>query len=664
MTVPRGLASTPSMGLFTRSSSHMTAAPPFQFKFEAGGSPSSPDRFGSARSVGPSPPVNEVHAPAVVVSHRAAEGRDACIKRLQEPECGVYQEPIGCSLQLDDCASACRRRVQEIAAEQRRMGQKYTDPAFPPEIHSLFASGRPPPTAPPDAPWPASWQRASEGAFSSASSRRSMDPAFGNPRQGAGENFHLGPLGCASLLGALAALRAAGRPAQELIVWREPEAGVYGVRFFKDGEWMYDILDDFFPLDGTGAPACSYAVSGGDAQDWLALVEKGYAKVHGSYEAAAASSEAEALEDVLGMGASRVDMSEFPIWGELWQHLKSKHARGYVQIAVRRRERLGELLTSGLVSRYVYPLTRLELVDGEMLCELGNPWPHGEWHGRWGESSQERARGPRQLEPLPGSCRPFWMTIQDFCKNFTDIFEARVVSPYWQSCSVVCTSARPSYPLVSVAASTQAIFVLSQGDRRWSGQDDYHGALGLKVYRSRIVAPSKDAVGVRQNVSSPFKNLELLVARPPVRARSVVAEVARLEPNSLYIVAIESEYQCPFATLRILSASAPRFRELSAPEASYFLQAQASAPTATDGGSFSSQGSAERDGSVPPLHGAYGAAYGGASGVAPPRGLPGGLLDQPGADYDGVGRRQEWDHTKLPRFVQACIATCGGPLNC
>ncbi|CAE8659779.1 unnamed protein product, partial [Polarella glacialis] len=128
-----------------------------------------------------------------------------------------------------------------------------------------------------------------------------------------------------------------------LLVWREPEAGIYGVRFFKDGEWMYEILDDLLPVDASGQPICSTARSQGNCQDWVSLIEKAYAKVHGSYEAIALGSEAEALEDVLGIGAGSFAVEDFPIWGELWQHLKGKRSRGYALLAIRRsQERAGE----------------------------------------------------------------------------------------------------------------------------------------------------------------------------------------------------------------------------------------------------------------------------------------------------------------------------------
>merc|ERR1719235_662210 len=146
-------------------------------------------------------------------------------------------------------------------------------------------------------------------------------------------DFMPGPMGGTYLLSALAALKTVGIDPRELIVWREPAAGIYGIRLFKDGEWIYEIFDDFLPLDQHSQPACSRVLCGGEVQDWIALIEKGYAKIHGSYEAAATGSEAEALEDILGMGCIHVNFNEFPIWGELWQHLRSRRPRGHAMVA-------------------------------------------------------------------------------------------------------------------------------------------------------------------------------------------------------------------------------------------------------------------------------------------------------------------------------------------
>mmetsp|Transcript_3852 Transcript_3852/g.4918 ORF Transcript_3852/g.4918 Transcript_3852/m.4918 type:complete len:803 (+) Transcript_3852:109-2517(+) len=581
----------------------------------------------------------------------AIRGRKALLEKHESLSYGVSQEPMGCSLQLDDCVARCRREVQAIAEECRRRGQKYCDPDFPAHASALFANGRTPSrssTSRPDV-LPTQWRRASEGAVSGPGGQNYSPSKILSKLSGSlltGDSAEVlvpGPFGTGYLLGALASLRTVGKEPKELIVFRDPEAGVYGVRLFKDGEWIYEILDDFLPVSREEKPACSRALRDGEVQDWPALLEKAYAKVHGCYEAISGGSELEALEETLGSGANCIQMREFPIWGELWQHLRSKRKRGYAMVAIRRgMEPSGQLLASGLISCLGYPVTRFELVDGEMLCELQNPWSAGTWMGRWGQGSPELdGASPSAMQhvlesrPEHGSKR-FWMSIQDFCMNFTEVCEARVIPPHWHVAAVTSSTERPSYPLISVSAPTQALFVLSQKDRHWDQHEQYQNGVGLRIYRCRVVAPPRNAVGVRQNVSSPFRNLELLAKRDLTRAHCAVVEVAKLEPSCLYIAVIDSEYRSEQLLLHVYTTCLPRFRELSSPESSYLLQAQEEAPAAADHDSFSSQGSVDYTG---------------------PRSI----------DYSEFRSEEGWRDLgdeggamHLPRILQACMTTCTG----
>ncbi|CAK0826516.1 unnamed protein product [Prorocentrum cordatum] len=413
-----------------------------------------------------------------------------------------------------------------------------------------------------------------------------------------------------------------------------------------------------------GAPCCGYAPRATARclvqcmrEDWVALVEKAYAKVHGSYENISSDTHAEALEDIFGTGTAHVDVGDFPIWGELWQHLRGRQRRGFAQVAVRHgMERPGELLNSGLLSGYSYPITRFEFVKGEMVCELQNPWPAGEWTGRWGRGSCEliHCQDGHELRPSPGACRPFRMGIQDFCKHFTDVFEARTVPGSWQSAAVTCSAERPSYPLVSVTSPAQALFVLSQPDRRLlagePGADgaEYPSGIGLRVYRCRVVAPPPNSVGARQNVSSPFGNLELLAEKPITKARSVLVEVARLEPHSLYIAVAVSEFGLQCAKLRVLTQCNMRFRELSAPESRYLLQAEETAVAVADSDSFSSQGSLEpRPVVATPSPARHGIPVRKLSDARDVEGWHGWLKDEISSET-------------APAFLKACLTTCGG----
>ncbi|CAE7895164.1 sol [Symbiodinium necroappetens] len=147
-----------------------------------------------------------------------------------------------------------------------------------------------------------------------------------------------GALGSFHLQGALAMMRSVGKDPNELIVHRDADVGIYGVRFFKDGRWIYEVLDDLLPESEQRQLSSSC-----NGQEWPALIEKAYAKLHGCYEAVATGAEEDAMEDLLGAGSGRFAVSDFPVWAELWQHLRSKRKRGFALAAIRRREAAGEV---------------------------------------------------------------------------------------------------------------------------------------------------------------------------------------------------------------------------------------------------------------------------------------------------------------------------------
>ena len=52
---------------------------------------------------------------------------------------------------------------------------------------------------------------------------------------------------------------------------------VYGARLHKDGEWIYEVLDDYLPFRQDGRLACGGTTERDEI--WAALLEKAYAKV-------------------------------------------------------------------------------------------------------------------------------------------------------------------------------------------------------------------------------------------------------------------------------------------------------------------------------------------------------------------------------------------------
>ena len=95
-----------------------------------------------------------------------------------------------------------------------------------------------------------------------------------------------------------------------ICVERDEECGVYGFVFYRDGEWIWTVVDDNLYLrysdfdafgddydptgvkekkykknNQTGSDALFFASCAEQNETWLPLLEKAYAKVHGDYEA-------------------------------------------------------------------------------------------------------------------------------------------------------------------------------------------------------------------------------------------------------------------------------------------------------------------------------------------------------------------------------------------
>ena len=101
--------------------------------------------------------------------------------------------------------------------------------------------------------------------------------------------------------------------------------GIYGVRFCKNGEYKDVIVDDKFPCFN-GEPAFSKAH--GD-ELWVLILEKAWAKIHGSYERIEAGFAENVLRDLSGAPSEVVHNDDEQLWEKLLKSEKS----GYLMAA-------------------------------------------------------------------------------------------------------------------------------------------------------------------------------------------------------------------------------------------------------------------------------------------------------------------------------------------
>ena len=108
-----------------------------------------------------------------------------------------------------------------------------------------------------------------------------------------------------------------------------------------DGEPLVVVVDDWFPFykDKKGVERFAFArnklgeLSDGEGEMWVQLIEKAWAKVCGSYEAAEMGTAAEALNNIDGTPCQIYYMSDIEKRGEqamLWDMMQEADADRYV----------------------------------------------------------------------------------------------------------------------------------------------------------------------------------------------------------------------------------------------------------------------------------------------------------------------------------------------
>uniref|UniRef100_T1IP60 Calpain catalytic domain-containing protein n=1 Tax=Strigamia maritima TaxID=126957 RepID=T1IP60_STRMM len=200
-------------------------------------------------------------------------------------------------------------------------------------------------------------------------------------------------------------------------------AGIFRFRFWQYGEWVEVVIDDKLPTIGG---KLVFVHSNHENEFWGALLEKAYAKLHGSYEALRAGTNSDALTDFTGGLVEQYLLSEPPPnLSRLFT--KAFERRSLVGAAIYGDYSRNTELASGLVTGHAYSVTdKKEVsVNGRKfdLIRVRNPWgSHVEWKGAWSDNSEEWKLLPyddrRRMGMVNRDDGEFWMEFRDFVRNF------------------------------------------------------------------------------------------------------------------------------------------------------------------------------------------------------------------------------------------------------
>ncbi|XP_056666310.1 calpain-3 isoform X2 [Monodelphis domestica] len=336
----------------------------------------------------------------------------------------------------------------------------YLDPDFPPDETSLFYSQK--------FPIQFVWKRPPE--------------ICENPRfiiGGANRtDICQGDLGDCWFLAAIACLTLNERLLFRVIphdqTFTENYAGIFHFQFWRYGDWVDVVIDDCLP---TYNNQLVFTKSNHRNEFWSALLEKAYAKLHGSYEALKGGNTTEAMEDFTGGVTEFFEIRDAP--RDMYKIMKKAIERGslmgcsiddgtnmtygtspgcsmrelidrMVKNLDRSHLRDSDLdprgtddrptrtivpvqyetrMACGLVKGHAYSVTGLEetTFKGEKvkLVRLRNPWGQVEWNGSWSDGwkdwvlidKEEKSRLQHQVT----EDGEFWMSYEDFMYNFTKL---------------------------------------------------------------------------------------------------------------------------------------------------------------------------------------------------------------------------------------------------
>ncbi|KAF2206309.1 hypothetical protein CERZMDRAFT_72258 [Cercospora zeae-maydis SCOH1-5] len=455
----------------------------------------------------------------------------------------------------EQAASECRAKVAAIVDECQRLNQKYRDAIFDLEANQycLQSLGGAYPKAV-DNIDPPPWIKRIEDIFD--------DPQF-YIDDATATDVHQGNSGDCWFLAALMAVSAKKELIERLCVARDEKVGVYGFVFYRDGEWIYEVIDDKLFLrvgdddhlevvrdwdrDAKEGWRIKYddeklkeaLQKGGLAlyfshcksnETWLPLIEKAYAKAHGDYYAIEGGFASEGIEDLTGGVAVILNpediMDKDRFWREQLSRVNEKYLFGGGSKPTG---------TKGFIGGHAYAvLDKYEDPDSDLkLLKLRNPWGETEWDGDWSDGSKLwTAAMMTKLNHTFGDDGIFWISYKDFLKHFPSINRVRLFDDTWTvSQQWTCVNAPWTVDYldtkfqITISEAGPVVVVLAQPDDRY-----YYGLRGRMLYslHFRIYRVDEEERWIVRSMHN--SGAETLFTR------SVSAEIDDLEPGTYDVV--------------------------------------------------------------------------------------------------------------------------------
>ncbi|RWA07014.1 hypothetical protein EKO27_g8098 [Xylaria grammica] len=365
----------------------------------------------------------------------------------------------------------CSRRVKKIIQECRRVNTRYRDPGF-------------------DLDWDLKMGRGNclnylgSSKFDMTNTRYStttsvpkavkrVHEVFEKPtflKDIDGADIKQGGLGDCWFIASLSALANVEGAVKRVCVEYDTRVGIYGFVFYRDGEWIYSIVDDKLYLTSpnwdspsmqrdlmnqidrespekdyrktyqTGSKALFFGQCKNQNETWVALFEKAYAKAHGDFGSLAGGWIGEGLEDLTGGVTTELLASDILDLDEFWENEVSKVNQEFLFGCSTGLLDGGYGDRNGIREGHAYVVMDARtLKSGERLVKLRNPWGKirkGVWEGPWSDGSKEWNQDVKEeLGHQFGNDSVFWIRFEDMIEKYQHFDRTRLFRDADWQCS-------------------------------------------------------------------------------------------------------------------------------------------------------------------------------------------------------------------------------------
>lgn len=165
----------------------------------------------------------------------------------------------------------------------------------------------------------------------------------------------------------------------------------------------------------------------------MLIMEKAWAKLHGSYERIEAGLADNVFRDLTGAPTQYFSHDD----DDLWANMLEANSQGFLMAASAGTTEASQALLEsvGLIGQHSYGLLDVRDIDTkdgpEHLVKLRNPWGDFEWKGDWSDTSSNWTPELKaELEFTEVNDGTFWMSFADFCHYFSRVQICRINDDY------------------------------------------------------------------------------------------------------------------------------------------------------------------------------------------------------------------------------------------